>query len=260
MSATTKTAVFVHGAWMIPASWDGFKSRFEAAGYTVYTPTWPHMDKPVAEQRSNPHPRFGSMGLKEIVDHHEQMIRALPEAPLLVGHSFGGLIVQMLLDRGVGAEGVAIDPGPIAGVIPGPVSLAAALPVVLRLNGWNTPFMLSWDAFTGTFANTAPAALQRSAYDTLVVPTPGRIFYEAALMLGTSVHAKERKQPLLIVVGEKDRTVTPYLARAAYNIQRQAKAPTDFHEFPGVSHFLCVEPGWEQVADYCLDWAKAYQT
>lgn len=240
---------------MIPASWDGFRSRFAARGYATHAPTWPHMDRPLQELRDNPHPEFGRLGLRAIVDHHERVIRALPEAPLVVGHSFGGLITQLLLDRGAGAAGIAIDPAPIAGIVPGPVSLAAALPVVLRWGGWNRPYMIPWEAFRATFANTAPPDVQKEGYERFAVPAPGRIFYEAAAMAGTRVRARTRTQPLLIISGEKDRTVTPYLARAAYRIQKRARARTDFHEFAGVSHYLCVEPGWDEVADYALDWA-----
>ncbi len=256
-STKSKTVVFIHGAWMTPASWDNFRARFEADGYTVLAPAWPYMDRPVADLRTNPHPRFGSLTVGQITDHYQAIIETLPEAPLLVGHSFGGLIVQLLLDRGVGAAGIAIDPAPIGGVIPGPVPLMAALPVIARLNGWNRPFVLTRKAFDKTFANTAPEAMRAAEYERLVVPSPGRIFYQAASWISTFVNTRARKQPLLIVVGDKDRTVTPALARAAYNRQKKAAARTDFHVFAGLSHFLIAEPGWEAVADYAIGWADA---
>jgi pimeloyl-ACP methyl ester carboxylesterase len=256
MSTKTKTVVMIHGAWMVPASWEGFKARYEAADYTVITPAWPHLEgKTAAELRKSIDPAFGRMGLKQIVDRYEAIIRALPEKPLLVGHSFGGLIVQLLLDRGLGAAGVAIDPGPIAGVIADPISLGAALPPILRWNGWNTPFLLTQDGFNARFANTAPAALQKSAYDKYVVPAPGRIFYQAASMIGNGVDVKRRTVPLLVTAAEHDRTVAPALSRGIYNKQKKSAARTDFHEFKGVSHSLAFEPGWEKVADYSLAWA-----
>jgi pimeloyl-ACP methyl ester carboxylesterase len=256
MSTKTKTVMMIHGAWMVPASWDNFRARYEAAGYTVITPAWPHLEgKTAAELRANIDPAFGSMGLKQIVDHYETIIRALPEKPLLVGHSFGGLIVQLLLDRGLGAAGIAIDPGPIAGVFADPVSLTAALPPILRWNGWNTPFLINQQGFNAKFANTAPAALQTAAYDKYVVPAPGRIFYQAASMIGNGADPKRRTVPLLITAAEHDRTVAPALSRGIYNKQRKSAARTDFHEFKGVSHSLAFEPGWEKVADYTLGWA-----
>jgi pimeloyl-ACP methyl ester carboxylesterase len=166
----------------------------------------------------------------------------------------GGLIAQLLLDRGYGAVGFVLDPGPIAGVLPGPVSLLAALPPIFR--GPNRTFTLSREGFAKSFANTLGAAEMKSAYDDYVVPTPTNIFYQAAAMIGTRVNAKARKQPLLVIEGEKDRTVTPYLARAAYNIQKKSPARTDFKLFENRSHFISGEPGWEEVAAFALDWLK----
>ncbi len=245
----------IHGAWMVPASWDNFKTRYETAGYTVITPAWPYLDGNPAALRKSIDPAFGKMGLKEIVDHYETIIRALPENPLIVGHSFGGLIVQLLLDRGLGAAGVAIDPGPIAGVIADPVSLGAALPPILRWNGWNTPFLITPEGFNARFANTAPADLRKTAYDKYVVPAPGRIFYQAASMIGTRIDPKRRTVPLLVTAAEFDRTVAPALSKGGYNKQKSSPARTDFHEFKGLSHALCFEPGWETVADYTIAWA-----
>jgi len=251
----TKTVVLIHGAWQVPASWDRFKSRFEAAGYTVIAPAWPLMDRPVAELNANPDPKFGSLTVGAIVDHYDSIIRALPEKPLILGHSFGGLIAQLLLDRGLGSAGVALDPAPIGGLIPGPKPLSAAFPVLARLNGWSRPFTLSKAAYDKGFANTAPKAQRDEEYAKYVVPAPGRIFFQAALNIGTWVSPKKRTQPLLIVVGEKDNTVTPNLARQAFNRQKGSKALTDFHEFAGRSHYLANEPGWEEVADYAIEWA-----
>lgn len=254
----TKTVVFIHGAWMTPRSWDNFKTRYEAAGYTVLAPAWPHLEGLTAAQARKGLPKaFGSMTVGQIADHYEAIIRALPDAPLLVGHSFGGLIVQILLDRGVGAAGIALDPAPIGGIIPGPVPLAAALPVIARLNGWNRDFLLTPKAFAKGFANTAPAEMQKSEYERLVVPAPGRIFYQAASWIGTFVSPRRRTAPLLITAAEKDRTVTPALSRAAYSRQKKSSARTDFVAFKRRSHFLAVEPGWEEVADYTIDWAAA---
>jgi pimeloyl-ACP methyl ester carboxylesterase len=248
-----RNAIFITGAWMQAASWDKFRGQFEAKGYVTGAPAWPYLDGKAADLRATVDRRLGQIGLKQIVDHYETIIRALPERPLIVGHSFGGLITQLLLDRGLGVAGVAIDPAPIAGVIPGPVSLAAAVtPLLSGPSGINT---LSPEAFGKSFANTVPPDERPRFYDAFVVPTPSRIFYQAALMIGTRVNVRARRQPLLITVGELDRTVTPYLAKAAYNIQRKAPGRTDFRQFPGRSHFLCVEAGWEDVAGAAIDWA-----
>jgi pimeloyl-ACP methyl ester carboxylesterase len=252
----TRTVVFIQGAWMLPASWDSFRKPFEAAGYKTHAPSWPYLEGTAAELRAKPPAALGGLTVGAIVDHYAAFIATLPEKPLIIGHSFGGLYTQLLLDRGIGAAGIAIDPGPIGGIIPGPISLAAAFPVLARWEGWNLPFTLSREAFAANFANTAPADLQESAYEHLVVPTSGRIFYQAAGWIGTFAHPKRRKQPLLITAAEKDRTVTPYVAHAAYLIQRRALARTDFTLFGNRSHFLIAEPGWEEVASFALNWAK----
>lgn len=253
---TKRTVVLIHGAWMIPASWDRFRERFEGAGYEVLTPPWPYLDGPIEEFRKKPPENFAKLTIGKIADSYQAIIKDLKEPPLLVGHSFGGLIVQLLLDRGVGSAGVAIDPGPIAGVIPDFISLSAALPVILRFNGWNRPFVLTRKAFDSRFANTAPKELRETEYARLVVPCPGPIFYQAAFWLGTGVKPKTRQQPLLVVSGDEDKTVAPYLARAIYNKQKKSPARTDFKNFAGRSHFLIAEPGWEEVADYAIGWAK----
>jgi pimeloyl-ACP methyl ester carboxylesterase len=250
----TKAAIFITGAWMHTSSWDKFRSAFEAAGYSTSAPAWPYLDGNPLALRTHPDKRLGSLTLQQIVAHYQTIIGDLPERPLIVGHSFGGLITQLLLDRGAGVAGVALDPAPIAGVIPGPVSLMAALGPILA--GPSTPFTISRAAFGTTFANTVPALEQTKIYDDYVVPTSSRIFYQAAFMLGTKVDAGNRKQPLLITVGEKDRTVTPYVAKAAYNLQKRSSARTDFKQFPGRSHFLAGEAGWEEVATYAIDWAR----
>lgn len=248
------TALFITGAWMHTSSWDKFRGAFEAAGYATLAPAWPYLDGPPAELRARPDRRLGGVGLKQLTDDYAAIIAPMPEPPLVIGHSFGGLITQLLLDRGLGKAGIAFDPGPIAGIIPGPVSLLAATPPLLNgPGGINT---LSRAGFGATFANTVPALEQPALYDAYVVPAPSRIFYQAALMLGTRVNARARKQPLLITGAEHDRTVTPYLACAAYNIQKKSAARTDFELFAGRSHFLCGEKGWEDVASFAIGWAR----
>lgn len=251
----SKTVVFIHGAWMVPASWDNFRRSFEAAGFTTHAPAWPYIDSaPPEELRRNPPPGLGTLGIKEIVAHYHDFIASLPEKPLIIGHSFGGLFAQLLLDRGLGWAGVAIDPAPVAFVPPGATSLFAAAPVLFRWQGWELPFTLSREAFASSFANAAPPDIQNDAYDRLVVPTSGRMFYEGSFWIGTAVHPRRRTQPLLITVGGEDKTVTPFTAMGAFNLQKHSPAETDFKYFPGHSHFLIAEPGWEDVANYILRW------
>ena len=252
-----RAIVLVHGAWVTPDFWEPFRRPFEAAGYTVHAPAWPLIGGSSAlEINSDPPPGFGSLTVGRIADSYERFIRALDRPPILIGHSFGGLIVQLLLDRGLGAAGVALNPAPIRGALPGPGALRAIAPIVFRRNGWNRPYAFTRDRFGRLFANAAPADLVDQAFDSFVVPAPGRIFHQAALGLGTAVSPARRRQPLLISGGGSDRLISPRLSRAAYLIQRRSPAPTDYVCFPGRSHFLTNEPGWEEVADSALDWIR----
>jgi len=251
----TRTVLFITGAWMHVSSWDKFRSAFEAAGFKTVAPAWPYLDQPATELRANADKRLGTLTFGKIVDHYARIIEGLDEQPLIIGHSMGGLITQLLLDRGYGAAGIAMDPGPVAGALPGPVSLLAALPPIFA--GPGNTHTISRDGFAKNFANTLSAEDQKAAYDAYVVPTPTNIFYQAAGMIGTAVKPKSRKQPLLVIAAERDRTVTPYLARAIYNVQKKAPSRTDFKQFPDRSHFLAGEKGWEEVAQYSIDWATS---
>ena len=251
--ANTKTVVFITGAWMHTSSWDKFRGAFEAAGYTTYAPAWPYLEGKPEDLRANPDKRLGKLTFKQIVDKYAAFIDTLPEQPIIIGHSMGGLITQLLLDRGYGVAGIAMDPGPTAGAFPGLISLLAALPPVL--SGPSTPYLISREGFAKNFANILSADEQKAAYDDYVVPTSSRIFWQAAGMIGTGVNVKARKQPLLVISAEHDRTVSPFLARQIFNQQKKAPARTDFQEFKDRDHFLAGERGWEDVAQYTLDWA-----
>lgn len=253
----TKTIMLIHGAWLTPASWERFRGHYEARGYSVVAPAWPYLDRPIADLRADPDKRLGKLGLKQIVDHYETQIRALPEQPILMGHSFGGLIVQLLLDRGLGAAGVAIDPGAPFGVLAPPLAVWTSRKVFTSWNAWNRVFSMSFAGFKEGFANNLAKDRQRAEYEAQIVPSPGRIFYQAVLGIDSKVTWNNPKRPpLLVVAGEDDRTVPTSMARANYGKQRRAPSPTAFKEFRGRCHYLCNEPGWEEVADYALDWAQ----
>ncbi|MFC3712295.1 alpha/beta hydrolase [Sphingoaurantiacus capsulatus] len=255
MTRPTNSIVFVHGAWMTARSWDNFLPPFEAAGYTVHVPTWPGLDGlSAAEINKAPPAGLGSLRIGQIVDHYADFIRTLPEPPVLIGHSFGGLIVQLLLDRGLGAAGIALDPAPIGGVPAGWRALLSAFPILARWNGWNRPYALDLGEFAAKFANAAPAGQQAEAHRSVVIPTPGRIFYQAAFMLGTWISPKRRNVPLLVTGGERDNLVTPFMSRLTYLQQKRSPARTDYRLFKGRSHFLTAEPGWEEVAATSVAW------
>ena len=251
----TKTIMFVHGAWVTPDCWTAFRGFFEAKDYRCVAPAWPHVDRPVQELRAHPAPQFAELTIKNLVDHFDCLIRAQPEAPILVGHSFGGLIVQMLLDRGLGAAGVAIDAGPPRGVLPSPRAIRSALPVLLAWRGWQRVLTMSFDSFASTFANGLPPAQQQAAYERHIVPAPGRIYFQAALGIGNGVDfANPKRAPLLLVAGEADRTSTPDMVEAMLRKHRRSPSRTDRLAFAHRSHWLIAEPGWDVVAGGIADW------
>lgn len=254
----SKTVMLIHGAWLTPASFDQFRSRFEAQGFKVVTPTWPFMDRPIAELRRSPRPEFAKVGIKELVDHYDKKVRELPEPPILVGHSFGGLIVQMLLDRGLGAAGVGIDPGPPRGVIAHPRAVISSLPVFLTWAAWKKVVTMSQKSFDTTFAQTLSPVQLRAAYERHVVPTPGRIFFQAALGFANGVNFKNPdRAPLLLIAGEKDRTVPLPMVVSNYRKHRRSPVTTAYKSFPNRSHWLINEPGWEEIADYVIEWVRS---
>ena len=255
----TKTIMLIHGAWLTPKAWDNFRAAYEAQGFTVVTPAWPNLEGPVDEINASPNPNLRHTGLKRIVDHYEGLIRALPEAPILMGHSFGGLIVQLLMDRGLGVSGVAIDPGAPFGVIAHPQAVLTSLKVFSPFNAWNRIFRMSFADFRAGFANKLPAERQKAEYEAQIVPSPGRIFWQAVIGNNATVNWKNpRRAPLLLIAGEFDKTVPAPMVRSNFRLQKRAPSPTAFHQFKGRSHYLCAEPGWEEVADYALGWARDY--
>jgi len=249
--------VLIHGAWLTSASWDPFRRRYEAQGLHCLTPEWPLQDRPIEDLRRSPHPALGRLTIPDIVRHHERLIRALPAPPILIGHSFGGLFVQLLLDRGLGAAGVAIDPAPARGVFPGLATIWAALPVFLAWQAWRRPATMNFGHFARSFMQRSSADEQRAAYESQIVPTPGRIYFDLALGLGNRVDfTNPRRAPLLLIAGDQDRTVQLSAVQAAYRRHHRSRALTEIKVFTGRTHWLIAAPGWEEVADYALAWAS----
>lgn len=252
----TKTIMFVHGAWLTPKAWDGWRARFEAAGYATVAPTWPYMDRPIEVLRRSPDPALARLSVVEIVDHYAAEIAKLDEPPFIVGHSFGGLITLMLLDRGLGAAGVVLDPAPPRGVIPGLRSILSALPVLTAWNGWNRVLTMSRQGFAATFANTLPANLVDAAYNSAIVPAPGRPYFQAALGIGNGVSFKGLASPLLLVAGKADKTAEASMIRRIWRAYKKAGAPAEFATYPGRSHYLFAEAGWEEIAEDVCRWLE----
>jgi pimeloyl-ACP methyl ester carboxylesterase/endonuclease/exonuclease/phosphatase family metal-dependent hydrolase len=254
--------VFIHGAWMTPACWDSFAGRFAERGHAVHTPAWPGKDRPVEEIRRDPSPLRG-LGLAEIADHYAAMVRALPEPPVLIGHSFGGLVVQLLLDRGLGAAGIAIDSAPPRGVpVLRPSALRSVAHVLADPLRPRRVVGLSYPQFRYAFTHTLSEDDAAEAYRRHVVPDTARIFFQTALApLQPRSPARvdfsnSERPPLLLIGGELDRIVPVSVTRANHRRYARSRAATDLATFPGRTHWIIAQPGWEAVADVAARWLE----
>ena len=257
--------VLIHGAWLSARSWETFVDYFEARGFDVSAPEWPRKEGDVEQLRASADEIKG-LGLTEIVDHYEQEIAALDEPPVLIGHSFGGLIVELLLDRGLGRAGVAMSPAPPKGILVLPFSsLKAASPALAHPSRWHGIVELTLDEFTYGFVNTFTPEAAAEAYERYAVPETGQIFYEAGfanfhLNPPTEVHFKSGdRAPLLIVGAEKDQTVPASLAKKQFEKYQGSDAQTDYVEFEGRPHLMMTADGWEEIAGRIETWIEGVE-
>ncbi|WP_286784227.1 MULTISPECIES: alpha/beta hydrolase [Pseudomonas] len=248
--------MFIHGAWLTPRVWERFAQRFAACGYTCLAPSWPSLeDIPAQRLREAPPAALGNLGVGRILAHYQALIEALPHPPLLVGHCYGGLFVQVLLDRGLGSAGIAIAPASPRGVLPGLAALVRLLPLLTR--AWRI-VPLSEAQFARHAAQTLDAAERHREYQRQVAPAPGRLLLEAALGIGTRIDfGNDRRAPLLLIAGENDRTIHASTVAAVFRRHRRSVAVSTYRCFPGRSHWLIAEAGWQEVADYALEWAQS---
>lgn len=254
----TKTIMLIHGAWLNAKSWEGFKARYEAQGYTVVAPSWPRDDRDPAELRAAPHPDLANVGIARILDHYEREIRALPEAPILIGHSVGGTFTQLLLDRGLGVAGVAINPAPTSGVLVGLQTVISTLPVFGAWGSWRRVMSMSRKFFSNRFAQTAPKDQADALYDRYIVPTPGKVYWDGLLNTAGKIRwDNPARAPLLLIGGGKDLIAQAKMTKAIFAKQKRAPSRTELKIYPDRSHWTCMDPGWEAVADYALKWALA---
>jgi alpha-beta hydrolase superfamily lysophospholipase len=262
--AATPPIVLIHGLWLTPRSWEGWKERFEGRGHQVLTPAWPHMEGDVEDIRRDPSPLNG-LGVTEITDHYADIIGGLDRPPIIMGHSFGGLITELLLDRGLGVAGVAISPAPVKGVLRlPPAQLRAAFPVLGNPANRKRTVELTPKQFHYGFTNTMTDEEAQAAYDRYEVPGPGRPIFQAAFA-NFNPHApnkvdfhKDDRAPLLVIGNDEDHTVPASVSKEAADRLGKSKAVVDYKEFHGRPHFTAGAPGWEEVADYALEWATQH--
>ena len=256
--------VFIHGLWLLPSSWDRWAAVFEEAGFTALTPGWPDDPETVAEANANPEV-FAHKTVAQVADHFERIIRGLNSKPAIIGHSFGGLLAQILAGRGCSAVTVAIDPAPFRGVLPLPFSsLKSAWPVLGNPANRNRAVPLTYEQFRYAFANAVSEDEAKDLYDKFAVPASGTpLFQAAAANLNPWTEVKvdsdnPERGPLLIISGEKDHTVPWAIANASYKQQKDNPGVTEIAEIKNRGHALTIDSGWREVADTALKFIKRF--
>jgi non-heme chloroperoxidase len=264
-NASGKTpVVFVHGLWLLPSSWDRWAELFEGAGFAALTPGWP--DDPDTVQEAKEHPEvFAKKSIKQVADHFDEVIQALAKKPAVIGHSFGGLLTEILAGRGLAAASVAISPAPFRGVLPLPISaLRAASPALRNPANRHRAVPLTYDQFRFAFANAVGEDEAKQLYDQFSVPAPGEpLFQAAAANLNPWTEAKvdsknPERGPMLIISGELDHTVPWSISNASYKRERRNDGVTEIVKIPGRGHALTIDAGWREVADTALGFIKRF--
>jgi pimeloyl-ACP methyl ester carboxylesterase len=257
-----KPVVFVHGLWLHASSWGPWMDLFRQNGYDPIAPNWPGESDSVEETRANPD-RVANHGIEDVTDHFRQVIATLPESPVIVGHSFGGLITEKLLGEGVGAAGVAIDPAQIKGVLPLPLAqLRSGLPALGNPTNLHKAVSLTEKEFRFGFGNAVSEEESTELYRKWTIPSPARPLFQAAaanfvLHSEAAVNtANENRGPLLLISGTADHTVPDVVTRSTLKQYRHSTAVTELKQFEGRGHSLTIDHGWKDVADAVLDWLK----
>ena len=256
--------VFVHGLWLLPSSWDRWAEVFDEAGVAALAPGWPDDPETVAEANANPE-AFANKTVGDVADHFAEVIGKLDRKPVVIGHSFGGLLAQILAGRGLSTATVAIDPAPFRGVLPLPISaLRSASPVLSNPANRHRAVPLTYEQFRYGFANAVSEDEARKLYDEFAVPAPGAPLFQAATANfnpwteAKVDHKNPDRGPLLIISGEKDHTVPWAIANASFKKQKKNKGVTEMVEISGRGHALTIDSGWREVADKALEFVRRF--
>jgi non-heme chloroperoxidase len=256
--------VFVHGLWLLPSSWDRWQTRFEEAGYATLSPGWPDDPNSVAE--ANRHPEvMAHKSIGQIAEHFEYVISKLDAKPAIIGHSFGGLLTQILAGQGVASASVAIDPAPFRGVLPLPISsLKSASPVIGNPANRGRAVPLTYDQFRYAFANAVSEDEAKELYATYAVPGSGVPLFQAATAnlnpwTDAKVNTKNPERgPLLIIDGERDHVVPWAVANASFKKQKRNPGVTEIVKVSNRGHSLVIDHGWADVADTALAFIRRF--
>jgi non-heme chloroperoxidase len=256
--------VFVHGLWLLPSSWDRWASLYEENGFVAVKPGWPDDPETVAEAREHPEV-FAGKGIGEIADHHEGIIRRLDRKPVVIGHSFGGLLTEILAGRGLAAASVAISPAPARGVLPLPLSALRSASVALKNPAnYNRAVPLTYEQFRYSFANAVGEDEAKELYLAYSVAGPGEpLFQAASANINPWTEAKvdwknPQRGPMLIVAGDRDQTVPFAIANAAYKNESKNEGVTEIVTMEGRGHALTIDSGWREVAETALTFVRRF--
>jgi pimeloyl-ACP methyl ester carboxylesterase len=259
MSDTRTPVLFIHGLWLHATSWQPWVELFREAGYEPLAPGWPGIPDTIEAARANPD-SIADHGIDDVTDHYAQIIGALPQLPIIIGHSFGGMIAEKLLGMDLGAAAIGIDAAQIKGVLPLPLSsLRATLPVFKNPANAHKAVSLTADQFAYSFGNALPRDESDALYERWTIPAPGKPLFEAAtanfrLHSPDQVNTKnENRGPLLLVMGKQDHTVPEAITKSTVKQYRHSDAVTELAEFDR-GHSLVIDSGWRDVADGCLSW------
>ena len=249
----TNSIVFIHGMYMTPLSWEKWIVYFEEQGYKCFAPAWPGRDLPIEILRQKClSPEFSQVGLTDVIQTMTEFVGTLPEKPILIGHSMGGLIVQLLLQKDIAAAGVAIDSAPPMGVLTAKWPfLRSNFPHITPFVSQNNPVRMSFSRFQYTFVNGLSFGEQQAAYDKYVVPESRRVPRQS---LTARIDFKKPHPPLLLIAGSEDHLIPASLNRTNYNRYKSSPSVTLFKEFPGRVHYTIGQKNWEEVANYILAW------
>jgi len=258
----TNNIVLIHGLWMTPLSFEYWAHHYSELGYSVYAPSWPGMERDIRALRRAPD-GYAALGIREIVEHYERFALALDEPPILIGHGFGGLVVQSLLDRGLGTCGVAVASAPIKGIWTLPYSkMRVVTPQLIDPRNTGRPVVLTPAQFHYAFMNNSSRDEASRFHERYVVPGPRRVLLQTELanlnpFAETAINVRRNNRaPLLLIAASQDHLSPPSTVRANARAYRNSLATTEYREFPGRTHFIIAQSGWQEVANFAIDWVR----
>jgi pimeloyl-ACP methyl ester carboxylesterase len=256
-----RTIMLIHGLWMTPKSWENFIERFQMLGYNVTAPPWPGHEGDIEDIRRNASEKIADLSIADVIEHYKTILATMDEQPIIIGHSFGGLVTQVLIDQGLGAAGVGLDAAAPKGVHKLTYAeLKSAFPVLSRPGNRHKAVALTFEQFHYGFANNMSETDAKNVYDSYAIPDTGKPIFESLFddfnrnAPDSIDYNNNNRNPLLLIAGENDHTVPAAVTKSNYDKYSKSDSITDFHEFKERSHLIMLERGWEEVVDYIDNW------